>query len=152
VDVYRVVELHDSCVFDGFGSSFIHHGGGAFSHDIIAGVEKAVDDRMDVITLSIGGRVQCPHDTLSEAINAAVDAGTIAVIAAGNSGPGILTVESPGNAANAITAAAASDPHFEGIKVTFGTTTIGAAIGQFANFEPAITAATTTPTPANGCT
>src|SRR3989441_6628735 len=146
------VELHDYNVFPGYGSAFIHHGGGAFSHDIIAAVEKAVADGMDVINLSIGGRVQGPHDTLSEAINAAVDAGTIAVIAAGNAGPGILTVESPGNAANAITAAAASDPHFEGIKVTFGTTTIGAAIGQFANFKPAITAATTTTTPANGCT
>jgi len=146
------VELHDYNVFPGYGSAFIHHGGGAFSHDIIAAVEKAVADGMDVINLSIGGRVQGLHDTLSEAINAAVDAGTIAVIAAGNSGPGILTVESPGNAANAITAAAASDPHFEGIKVTFGTTTIGAAIGEFANFKPAITAATTTTTPANGCT
>src|SRR5437867_3851451 len=107
---------------------------------------------MDVINLSIGGRVQGANDLLSEAINAAVDAGTVAVIAAGNSGPGILTVESPGNAANAITAAAASDPHFEGIKVTFDTTTIGAAIGEFANFKPAITAATATTTPANGCT
>ncbi|HLQ42859.1 MAG TPA: S8 family serine peptidase [Thermoplasmata archaeon] len=146
------VALHDYNVFPGYGSAFIHHGGGAFSHDIIAAVEKAVADGMDAINLSLGGNVQGPHDTLSEAINAAVDAGTIAVIAAGNSGPGILTVESPGNAANAITAAAASDPHFEGIKVTFGTTTIGAAIGQFANFKPAITAATTTTTPANGCT
>src|SRR5439155_1742875 len=111
-----------------------HHGGGAFSHDIIAAVEKAVADGMDVINLSIGGRVQGPHDLLSEAINAAVDAGTVAVIAAGNSGPGILTVESPGNAANAITAAAAADPHFEGIKATFDTTTIGAAVGEFVHF------------------
>src|SRR5256712_2839568 len=146
------VELHDYNVFPGYGSAFIRHGGGAFSHDIIAAVEKAVADGMDVINLSIGGRVQGLHDTLSEAINAAVAAGTIAVIAAGNSGPGILTVESPGNAAHAVTATAASDPHFEGIKVTFGTTTIGAAIGEFANFKPAITAATTTTTPANGCT
>ena len=146
------VALHDYNVFPGYGAAFIHHGGGGFSHDIIAAVEKAVADGMDVINLSLGGRVQGPHDTLSEAINAAVEAGTVAVIAAGNAGPGILTVESPGNAANAITAAAASDPHFEGIKVTFGTTTIGAAIGQFANFNPAITAATSTTTPATGCT
>ena len=146
------VALHDYNVFPGYGSAFIHHGGGAFSHDIIAAVEKAVADGMDVINLSIGGRVQGPHDLLSEAINAAVDAGTVAVIAAGNSGPGILTVESPGNAANAITAAAAADPHFEGIKATFDTTTIGAAVGEFANFKPAITAATATTTPANGCT
>src|SRR5438093_527683 len=143
------VELHDYNVFPGYGSAFIHHGGGAFSHDIIAAVEKAVADGMDVINLSIGGRVQGPHDLLSEAINAAVDAGTVAVIAAGNSGPGILTVESPGNAANAITAAAAADPHFEGIKATFDTTTIGAAVGEFANFKPAMTAATATTTPSS---
>src|SRR5256712_3807336 len=102
--------------------------------------------------LGTGGRSQGPQVTLSGAIHAAVAAGPIPVIAPVNAGPRILTVESPGNAANAITAAAASDPHFEGIKVTFGTTTIGAAIGQFANFKPAITAATTTTTPANGCT
>lgn len=146
------VSLHDYNVFPGYGAAFIHHGGGAYSHDIIAAVEKAVADGMDVINLSIGGNVQGPHDTLAEAINAAVDAGTVAVIAAGNAGPGILTVESPGNAANAITAAASSDPHFRGIKVTFGTTTIGAAVGEFANFVPAITAATSLTTPANGCT
>jgi len=77
------VALHDYNVFPGYGSGFIHHGGGAFSHDIIGAVEKAVADGMDVINLSIGGRVQGPHDLLSEAINAAVDAGTVAVIAAG---------------------------------------------------------------------
>src|SRR5207245_11563106 len=124
--------------------AFIHHGGGAFSHDIIAAVEKAVADGMDVINLSLGGRVMGPHDTLSEAINAAVEAGTVAVIAAGSAGPGILTVESPGNAANGITAAAASDPHFEGIKVTVGTATIGDASGQFQNLQRRPPVATTT--------
>lgn len=146
------VSLHDYNVFPGFGSAFIHHGGGAFSHDIIAAVEKAVADGMDVINLSLGGTVQGPHDTLSEAINVAVDAGTIAVIAAGNSGPGVLTVESPGNAANAITAAASSDPHYAGIPVDFGSHHITALEGEFAGFDPAVTALTSATTPANGCT
>lgn len=145
------VTLHDYNVFPGFGAAFIHHGGGAFSHDIIAAVEKAVADGMDVINLSLGGNVQGPHDTLSEAINAAVDAGTVAVIAAGNSGPGILTVESPGNAANAITAAASSNPHYAGIPVDFGGHHITAVEGAFAGFDPAITAPTSATTPANGC-
>lgn len=146
------VSLHDYNVFPGFGSAFIHHGGGAFSHDIIAAVEKAVADGMDVINLSLGGTVQGPHDTLSEAINVAVDAGTIAVIAAGNSGPNILTVESPGNAANAITAAASSDPHYAGIPVDFDGHHITALEGDFAQFDPAVTAVTMATTPADGCT
>jgi len=146
------VTLHDYNVFPGFGAAFIHHLGGAFSHDIIAAVEKAVADGMDVINLSLGGTVQGPHDTLSEAINVAVDAGTIAVIAAGNAGPGILTVESPGNAANAITAAASSDPHYAGIPVDFGGHHITALEGEFAGFDPAVTALTSATTPTNGCT
>ncbi len=146
------VTLHDYNVFPGFGAAFIHHGGGAFSHDIIAAVEKAVADGMDVISLSLGGGVQGPHDTLSEAINAAVDAGTIAVIAAGNAGPGILTVESPGNAANAITVAASSDPHYAGIPVDFSGHHITALEGDFAGFDPAVTAVTSATTPNTGCT
>ncbi len=146
------VSLHDYNVFPGFGSAFIHHLGGAFSHDIIAAVEKSVADGMDVINLSLGGTVQGPHDTLAEAINVAVDAGTIAVIAAGNAGPNILTVESPGNAANAITAAASSDPHYAGIPVDFGGHHITALEGDFAGFDPAVTALTSATTPATGCT
>lgn len=146
------VSLHDYNVFPGFGSAFLHHLGGAFSHDIIMAVEKAVADGMDVINLSIGGTEQGPYDTLAEAINGAVDAGTIAVIAAGNSGPGILTVESPGTAANAITAAAASDPHYAGIPVDFAGHHITALEGEFAGFDPAVTALTSATTPATGCT
>ena len=147
------VSLHDYNVFPGYGSAFTHHGGGAFSHDIIAAVEMAVADGMDVINLSIGGNVQGPFDTLAVAINAAVDAGTVAVIAAGNAGPGILTVESPGSAANAITAAAASDPHFLGIAVTDGATEMaGTVSADFAQFDPAITAPIQATTPVDGCT
>src|SRR2546427_457224 len=111
-----------------------------------------------VFNLSLGGGVQGPHDLLSEAINAAVDAGVVAAIAAGNSGPGTMTVESPGNAANAITAGASTDPHFMGITVTpdssFGLppgTAFGAAIGDFHNFAPALTATISTTTPTDGC-
>jgi len=146
------VTLHDYNVFPGYGAGFIAFGGSAFSHDIIAAVEKAVFDGMDVINLSLGGGVQGPHDTLAEAINAAVDAGTIAVVAAGNSGPGIETVESPGNAAKAITAGASTNPHFMGISVRIGGFAFRAALGDFNNFVPALTLPWTNTTPANGCT
>src|SRR5256712_7048767 len=69
-----------------------------------------------------------------------------------------MTVESPGNAANAITAGASTDPHFMGITVTpdssFGLppgTAFGAAIGDFHNFAPALTATISMTTPADGC-
>ena len=152
------VTLYDYNVFPGMGVGFYIKGGSAFSHDIVTAVEQAVIDGMDVINLSLGGGVQGPHDLLAEAINAAVDAGVVAAIAAGNSGPGTMTVESPGNAANAITAGASTDPHFMGITVmpdsSFGLppgTTFGAAIGDFHNFVPVLTAAISTTTPADGC-
>jgi len=71
-------------------------------------------------------------------------------VAAGNSGPGDATVESPGSAAGALTAGASTNPHFVGIPVTVGSNTFGAALGDFDNFG-AVTAAYTVTTPANGC-
>ena len=153
------VTLYDYNVFPGMGVGYYQLAGSAFSHDILRAVEQAVIDGMDVINLSIGGGVQGPHDLLAEAIDAAVDAGVVAAIAAGNAGPGTMTVESPGTAAGAITAGAISNPHYLGITVTlddaaFGAdqgTTLGAALGAFANFDPAMTAPLSLTTPANGC-
>ncbi len=146
------VELHDYNVFPGYGAGFIAFGGSAFSHDIIAAVEQAVADGMDVINLSLGGSVEGPHDILAEAIDRAVEQGTIAVISAGNEGNNLLTVGSPGNAANAITAAASSNAHSAvGTTISFNGTTISAAEGDFNTFSPAVTAATSTTTPTNGC-
>lgn len=133
--------LGDYNVFPGFGAGFVAFGGSAFSHDIIAALEAAVADGMDVVNMSIGGAVQGPHDTLAEATDATVDAGVIAAVAAGNSGPGDATVESPGTAANALTAGASTNPHFVGIPVTFGSTTVPAALGEFGTFDPAVTGA-----------
>jgi minor extracellular serine protease Vpr len=145
------VTLADYNVFPGFGAGFIAFGGSAFSHDIIAAVEEAVEDGMDVINLSLGGGVAGPHDTLSEAINAAAEAGVVAAVAAGNSGPGDRTVGSPGNAAGALTAGASTNPHFVGIPVTVGTATFGAALGDFDNFGVLSDVSYTVTVPANGC-
>lgn len=150
------VELHDYNVFPGYGGGFIAFGGSAFSHDIIAAVEAAVEDGMDVINLSLGGSVEGPHDILAEAINRAVDAGTVAVISAGNEGndypSSLLTVGSPGNAANAITVAAASNAHTAvGTTISFDGNSLVAAEGDFNTFSPAITSATSLTTPADGC-
>lgn len=132
--------LGDYNVFPGFGAGFVAFGGSAFSHDIIAALEAAVGDGMDIVNMSLGGGVQGPHDTLAEATNATVDAGVIAAVAAGNSGPGDMTVESPGSAEKALTAGASSNPHFVGIPVTFNGTLIPAALGDFGTFNPAVIA------------
>src|SRR2546426_832869 len=86
--------------------------------------------------------------------HAAQEHGThVSGIAAGNSGPGAGSVQSPGIADKVITVGASTNPHFIGIPVsTTSVGTVGAAIGQFANFAPAVTATFVTTTPANGCT
>lgn len=145
--------LHDYNVFPGFGAGFRAFGGSAFSHDICAALEKSVTDGMDVVNMSLGGGVQGPHDLLAECTDATADAGVVPAVAAGNSGPGDSTVESPGSALGALTAGASTNPHFVGIPATVvGKGTFGAALGDFNNFDPAITAPYTTTSPANGCT
>ncbi|HUF82983.1 MAG TPA: S8 family serine peptidase [Acidimicrobiia bacterium] len=143
--------LKDYNVFPGFGAGFVAFGGSAFSHDICAALEQAVADGMDVVNMSLGGGVQGPHDLLAECTNATADANVVPAVAAGNSGPGDSTVESPGNAAGALTAGASTNPHFVGIPVTVGTSTFGAALGDFNNFGT-VTAAYTVTSPADGCT
>jgi minor extracellular serine protease Vpr len=125
----------------------------ASSHDIAKAVEAAVADGMDVLNLSLGGGAK-PNDVLVNAVNAAVDAGVVVAIAAGNAGPGAGTIESPGIADKVITVGASTNPHFIGIPVTVTSlgAPFGAAIGQFANFVPSITATYVTTTPINGCT
>jgi subtilisin family serine protease len=81
------------------------------SPEIAAGIEQAVRDGMDVINLSIGEAEVTPsRDIVVQAIDGAAAAGVVPVIAAGNDfdalGPGSVT--SPGSAARAITAGAAT--------------------------------------------
>jgi minor extracellular serine protease Vpr len=81
------------------------------SPEIVAGIEQAVRDGMNVINLSLGEPEITPsRDIVVQAIDAAAAAGVVPVIAAGNDydslGPG--SVGSPGSAPKAITAAAAT--------------------------------------------
>ncbi len=143
--------LFDYDVFPGFGGGYVAFGGSAFSHDIAAALEDAVVDGMDVVNMSLGGTVQGPNDLLAEAVDAAADAGVVVAVAAGNSGPGDSTVESPGSAPKALTAGASTNPHFAGIAITAGATTLAAAYGDFAHFGD-VTLPFSKTTPANGCT
>ena len=79
------------------------------SPEIVAGIEAAVRDGMDVINLSLGEpEIDPGRDIVVKAIDGAADAGVVAAIAAGNSFDevGRGSVGSPGTAPKAITAAA----------------------------------------------
>ncbi|PAE38701.1 S8 family serine peptidase [Bacillus sp. 7884-1] len=78
--------------------------------DILAGIEKAIIDGMDVINLSLGININDPQYPTSTAINYAVLHGVTAVVSAGNSGPYSYTLGSPGAAALALTVGASSTP------------------------------------------
>ena len=126
--------------------------GNATSHDIAQAIEDAVKDGMDVINMSLGGGINGFQDQLTVASDRAAKAGVVVAIAAGNSGPGANTVESPGQAADAITACASTNNHFFGILLTVASTTFGAAVGDFGSFNPAVTAPLANWTDSSGAT
>ncbi|MFZ1753635.1 MAG: S8 family peptidase, partial [Caldilineaceae bacterium] len=84
-------------------------GGGRMS-DVMAGVEWAVQNGAQVLNLSLGSDGNSDgQDALSTMCNAAVDAGKVVVVAAGNAGPRANTVGSPDAAEKVITIGASTD-------------------------------------------
>ncbi|MCO0600487.1 S8 family serine peptidase [Peribacillus butanolivorans] len=76
--------------------------------DIIAAVDRAVKDDMDVINMSLGNSLNDPLYATSIAVNNAVLSGVTTVVAAGNSGDKNYTLGSPGAAALALSIGASS--------------------------------------------
>ena len=106
----------------------------ARSEDILNAVDAAIEDGMDVLNLSLGGSYHGNNDLLAHGLDNAVDAGLVVAVAAGNSGPGQGTLESPGRARKVITVGGSTNQHFVGQPFTYpagGGTTIGAAVGDF---------------------
>lgn len=96
------------------------YGSGATS-GIIAGIDKAAAEDMDVMNLSLGGSSTSSTASDSIAINNAALAGTIAVIATGNSGPNRGTIGNPSTAAFSIAVGNStlpSDVHSSNVNVT----------------------------------
>ncbi|MCH7802829.1 MAG: S8 family serine peptidase, partial [Acidobacteria bacterium] len=89
-------------------------GGSGYLSNVIAAIERAVDpnedgnfdDQYDIISLSLGYSGGNPDSPDAKAIDNAVDAGIIAVIAAGNFGSRFETIGCPGCAEKAITVGA----------------------------------------------
>jgi minor extracellular serine protease Vpr len=87
-------------------------GGSGTTEQVLASIEQALKDKVDIINLSLGNDVNGPDLPLSLALNHAVDKGVVAVVASGNAGPDVWTVGSPGTASKAI-AVGASTPTLE---------------------------------------
>lgn len=81
------------------------YGSGSTS-SILAGIERAVDDGMDVINMSLGANNNDPLYVTSMAVNNAVLAGVTVVVAAGNSGDSLYSLGAPGASPLAITVGA----------------------------------------------
>jgi subtilisin family serine protease len=113
----------------------------ARSEDILNAIEAAVEDGMDVLNLSLGGSASGKQDLLTTAIDNVDRAGVVVAVAAGNSGPGYGTVESPGSAERALTAGASSVGQFVGVPVSSGGSEVAvAAIGEFPTPDEDLTA------------
>ncbi len=74
------------------------------SEYIIQAISQAIDDKMNVINISLG--VNRTNDGLENAVDEAVKKGIVVVTAAGNNGPDNETIGSPGRDFNVITVGA----------------------------------------------
>ncbi|MDR6120987.1 minor extracellular serine protease Vpr [Bacillus sp. SLBN-46] len=83
-------------------------GGGGTTEQVLAAIDQAIKDKVDIMNLSLGNDINGPDLPISMALNRAVDKGIVAVAASGNSGPNVWTVGSPGTAAKAISVGAST--------------------------------------------
>ncbi|MEQ6388087.1 S8 family serine peptidase [Bacillaceae bacterium S4-13-58] len=96
---------------------------GGTTEDVVAGIEKAVQDGADVMNLSLGNTLNSPDWATSIALDWAMAEGVVAVTSNGNSGPGNWTVGSPGTSRQAISVGATQLPYnvyTSGISTTEG--------------------------------
>ncbi|WP_058308701.1 S8 family serine peptidase [Gracilibacillus massiliensis] len=83
-------------------------GGSGTSVQVMAAIEQAVKDGMDIINLSLGNTINGPDWPTSVAVNRATEKGVAVVIANGNTGPDLWTVGSPATADRVISVGAST--------------------------------------------
>lgn len=86
-------------------------GGSGTTENVIAGIERAVEDGADVMNLSLGNTQNNPDFATSIALDTAMADGVVAVSSNGNSGPENWTVGSPGTSREAISVGATQLPY-----------------------------------------
>lgn len=85
-------------------------GGMGTSEQVIAAIDKAIEDKVDVINLSLGNTINGPDWPTSLALDKATEKGIVSVTSSGNSGPNVWTVGSPGTSSKAISVGASTPP------------------------------------------
>ena len=80
------------------------NGEGVSSDLIIRAIEKAIDDEADIINISLG--VNKTNSKIERAVNLALEKEIFVVVAAGNDGPGLKTIGSPGRNFGSVTVGA----------------------------------------------
>ncbi|WP_299530379.1 S8 family serine peptidase [uncultured Streptomyces sp.] len=100
--------------------------GSGRTSNIIAAMDQALDDGMNVVNMSLGAAINDPLSPQSIAADHLVLAGVTTVIAAGNSGPKAGTVATPAAAALPLTVGAHSEP----LTLPAYTLTAGSATAQ----------------------
>lgn len=84
---------------------------GGTTEDVVAGIERAVQDGADVMNLSLGNSLNNPDWATSIALDWAMAEGVVAVTSNGNAGPNNWTVGSPGTSRDAISVGATQLPY-----------------------------------------
>lgn len=86
-------------------------GGSGTTSDVVAAIERAVEDGVDIMNLSLGATVNNPDFPTSIALDTAMGEGVVAVTANGNAGPQNWTAGSPGTSRDAISVGATQLPY-----------------------------------------
>ncbi|WP_242212384.1 S8 family serine peptidase [Bacillus cereus group sp. BfR-BA-01383] len=103
--------------------------GGGNTAGILAGMDKAIADGMDVINMSLGAQTNDPLYATSVAVNNAMLSGVVTVVAAGNAGPNEKTLGSPGTAALGISVGASD------VSMSIPTFSASASNEKFENMQ-----------------
>jgi minor extracellular serine protease Vpr len=83
-------------------------GGSGTTEQVLAAIEQAAKDKVDIVNLSLGNSINGPDLPISIALNKLTEKGIVAVTSSGNSGPNKWTVGSPGTASKAISVGAST--------------------------------------------
>jgi minor extracellular serine protease Vpr len=83
-------------------------GGSGTTEQVLAAIDQAAKDKVDIVNLSLGNSINGPDLPISMALNRLTEKGIVAVTSSGNSGPNKWTVGSPGTAAKAISVGAST--------------------------------------------
>ena len=112
---------------------FDHTGAGVPVSLVMAAIDHAIQLKVsgeldiDVISMSLGGGVGAPGENPEDLlVDAATEVGITVVAAAGNEGPALMEVGSPGTAKTAITVGGARDPIHERV---YGSIVLNAYYG-----------------------